>query len=86
MMRRFAELGFLHADQSGGDKALESTRRENQWALALSHLDGGRPDLAIPVLEPLCRAYPERGDFGLALADCFQRIGLPQPANELVLA
>lgn len=86
MMRRFAELGYLHADQTGGEKALESTRRENQWALALSHLDGGRPDLAIPVLEPLCRDYPERGDFGLALADCFGRIGLFQSANELVRA
>ena len=86
MMRRFAELGYLHADQSGGAKALESTRRENQWALAVSHLDGGRPDLAISVLEPLCRAYPERGDFGLAMADCLGRIGLPGKANELVRA
>lgn len=86
MMRRFAELGYLHADQTAGEKALESTRRENQWALALSHLDGGRPDLAIPVLEPLCRSYPERGDFGLAMADGFARIGLPRQANELVRA
>lgn len=86
MMRRFAELGYLQADQTGGGNAVAATHRENHWALALSHLDGGRPDLAVPVLEPLCRSHPERGDFGLALADALRRIGLSRAAGELVKA
>lgn len=86
MMRRFAELGYLHADQTDGGNAVAATHRENHWALAQSHLDAGRPDLAVPVLEPLCLAHPERGDFGLALADALRRIGLSGAANELVKA
>ena len=84
MMEQFVALGYLQADQVRGEKAVAFTRRENQWALAVSRLDAGRPDLAIPLLGPLCTSWPARGDFGLALADSLRRVGLMDPAMKLI--
>jgi hypothetical protein len=45
-------------------------QRESDLNLALSCLDGARHEEALPILEKLFRAFPERADLGMALFHC----------------
>ena len=45
-------------------------RRESNWNLAQSYLDAARPEKALPILEGLFRAFPERAELGHALFHC----------------
>ena len=45
-------------------------RRESDWNLAQSFLDAGRYEEALPVLEQLFRAFPERVELGQGLFQC----------------
>src|SRR5665213_1342414 len=45
-------------------------RRESNWNLAQSYLDAARPEKALPLLEGLFRAFPERPELGHALFQC----------------
>ena len=51
-------------------KAAATLRREADWNLARSYLDAGLHPEALPVLERLFRAFPERMEFGQSLFHC----------------
>ena len=86
LLNQFVALGYLDALETDLEKARAQTRRENQWNLARSHLSTGRLDLAIPLLEELCQAWPERADMALGLAECLRGIGLHEPAGAIAEA
>jgi predicted AlkP superfamily phosphohydrolase/phosphomutase/tetratricopeptide (TPR) repeat protein len=76
LLEQFADLGYVDKPSGNPSEDAASTARENQWTLARALLDGGRPSLALPVLEDLCAASPARTDFGQTLARCQTRLGL----------
>ena len=86
LMEQFAALGYLDATEMHDDGAPEAVRREMDWNLARSQIDAGTPEVAIPTLERLCAAWPERGDFGLALCEALCTIGSHDEAQALVEA
>jgi tetratricopeptide (TPR) repeat protein len=63
-------------------------QREAEWNLAQSCLDGGRYAEALPVLQRLFRAFPERTELGHALFQCqlaLRRIADAEQTLEVVL-
>jgi predicted AlkP superfamily phosphohydrolase/phosphomutase/tetratricopeptide (TPR) repeat protein len=86
LLDQFAALGYLNPEELGHDQAVAATRRENDWNLARAHLDAGRPERAIPLLEQLCANWPERLDFGLTLAEALCLMGALDEARELIEA
>jgi predicted AlkP superfamily phosphohydrolase/phosphomutase/tetratricopeptide (TPR) repeat protein len=86
LLDQFAALGYLNPEELNRDQAAAATRRENDWNLARAHLDAGRPERAIPLLERLCADWPERLDFGLTLAEALCLIGALDEARELIEA
>ncbi|HEY3913552.1 MAG TPA: tetratricopeptide repeat protein [Verrucomicrobiae bacterium] len=48
----------------------DNTRRESDWNLARSYLDAARYEQALPVLERLFRAFPERTELTHSLFHC----------------
>ncbi len=61
------------AEDSGSpdnSKAAAILRRESDWNLAQSYLDAARHEEALPILEGLFRAFPERPELGHALFQC----------------
>jgi hypothetical protein len=61
------------AEAPGGapdSQAAARLQREFDWNLAQSYLDAGRCEEALPVLERLFRAFPERVEFCEALFHC----------------
>jgi len=86
LLEQFAAIGYIDRDMVGGADAARSTRRELDWNLARALLDAGQPERAIQLLEPICRDWPERIEFGLALADALSRLGALDEARTLVEA
>ncbi len=81
LLAQFVELGYV--DAPSGDLAEEQRRcrQEQDWNLAQIHLAAGRLREALPLLDSLVRATPERGDWALALANCLAGLGLADEAR-----
>jgi hypothetical protein len=65
--------GNAPTEAAGGapsSQAEARLQRESDWNLAQSYLDAGRCDQALPVVEGLFRAFPERVELGQALFQC----------------
>ena len=58
------------AGSAAGSQAAAVLQRETDWNLAQSYLDAGRYEEALPVVERLFRAFPERPELGQALFQC----------------
>jgi predicted AlkP superfamily phosphohydrolase/phosphomutase/tetratricopeptide (TPR) repeat protein len=86
LLDQLAAIGYIDRDMIGGADAIKSTRRELDWNLASSLLAAGKPEQAIPLLEPICKDAPERIEFGLALADALSRLGSLDEARLLLEA
>jgi len=86
LLEQFAALGYVDLDEMQGSLGPQACRRENTWNHARSLLDGGQPQRAVELLVELCAAWPERGEFGLALAEGLRRLGLTTPARQVVEA
>lgn len=68
-----APVSPIAAEAPGGvldSQAAIRLKRESDWNLAQSYLDAGRCEEALPVLEQLFRAFPERVEFCEALFQC----------------
>jgi tetratricopeptide (TPR) repeat protein len=58
------------ANSVAASPASARLQREWDWNLALSYLDAGRCEQALPMLEGLFRAFPERVELGQTLFQC----------------
>jgi tetratricopeptide (TPR) repeat protein len=68
-----AKVSPTAAEAPGGapsSPAAARLQRESDWNLAQSYLDAGRCEAALPVLEQLFRAFPERVELCQALFQC----------------
>jgi predicted AlkP superfamily phosphohydrolase/phosphomutase/predicted Zn-dependent protease len=82
LLETFAALGYLDRQAAAeGDQAVRATLRENTWSLARALFDGGKTERALPLLEDLVHAHPERADFARALARCQAALGLHPEAR-----
>lgn len=81
LLQQFVDLGYVEPVGSDAGQAQAQTIREQHWNLAQIHLAAGRLCEACPLLEGLVQAVPERGDWGLALANCLAGLGLPAEAR-----
>jgi len=86
VLEHFAALGYLDAQEMQGTFGPEACRRENDWNLAQSLLDGGLLPEGFEILLRLCEQWPERADFAVALAQGLKRIGNTEAAYELIQA
>jgi len=70
--RELLDSSMVAEDPSPHDnpKAAATLRRESDWNLAQSYLDAARCEEALPILEGLFRAFPERLELGHALFQC----------------
>ncbi len=82
VVRQFVELGYLDDPGDDPEEAVRSTARENRWNLARSYLDVRRYVEALPLLEDVYEEWPERRDYGFALALCQLNLGLDEQAAE----
>lgn len=86
LLDQFVALGYIDDLPSEPTAAAESTWRENNWQLAQACLHGGRIDEALPLLEDVFSAYPERPDYAQRLATCQLQLGLVHEAEATVEA
>ena len=84
LLEQFVALGYIDEVSDDPDEAAAETLRENRWNLARACMDGGREERALPLLEEIYAAYPERTDYGQLLARCQMRLGLLDEADETI--
>jgi len=76
-----ARLGVLNQTCQKNEESIESNspqalwQVESEWNYAQSCMEGGRYENALPVLEKLFRAFPERAENGHALFQCQLALG-----------
>lgn len=81
LLSRFVKLAQIDLPPGPMDLfAWASTERK--WNLALSYLDAERPEDALPLLEEVYAAQPERIDYAETLARCQMRLGRLADAEE----
>jgi tetratricopeptide (TPR) repeat protein len=80
---RWRETGV---ETRGRDAAAERVEHDRQFALAMVHIDAGRPARALPVLESLHRHLPDDDRVRLHLARCRQACGDLAGARDLLEA
>ncbi len=81
LLEQFVALGYIEAPEAQPNEMAESTQRENHWQLAQAYLHGGRPEEALPLLEEVLSAWPERVDYAQRLAQCQMQLGLLDEAE-----
>jgi predicted AlkP superfamily phosphohydrolase/phosphomutase/tetratricopeptide (TPR) repeat protein len=74
-IRQLVELGYMPAPTGEERDAADIARREWQYNLAASQQDAGRPERALPVIEPLHAADPTNPRFATLLAQCYSNLG-----------
>ncbi len=82
VVRQFFELGYLEDPGNDPHGIIHLTRVENDWNLARAYLDAGRLTEALPLLESIYDAAPERWDYCFMLARCQMNLGLSAEALE----
>lgn len=80
LRQHFAELGYIKAATDPMAAEVEC-ERENNWNLACALIEAGLHQKALPLLEEIYHAWPERTDFGLQLANCQLHLGLDEEAR-----
>ena len=80
LLEHFVALGYIAEIPDQPDAAAEGTRRENSWQLASALFHSGRDEEALPLLEEVHHAAPQRPDFAQRLAHCQIRLGLADEA------
>jgi tetratricopeptide (TPR) repeat protein len=83
LISRFVELGQI---QPAALQRPAVLAMERAWHLALSYLDGGRPNDALPLLEKVYASQPERIDLAEELARCQMQLGRLDDAEETMEA
>jgi len=82
LLDQFVALGYIDEVSTDPDQAAAETLRENRWNLARACMDGGREQQALPLLEEIYAACPERTDYAQLLARCQLRLGLLDEAEQ----
>lgn len=85
LLEQFVALGYIEKPDSDREKAVVKCERERMWNLARVYLHSARPHLALPVLEEIWDAAPDRVDYGLALASCQAQLGMAEEAQATAL-
>ena len=82
LVEQFAALGYVA--KPSGDQAQDArtVRLDNEWALARSLMHGAQPAKALPHLESLVAALPERLDIRQLLAKCQTQLGRHRESAE----
>jgi Tfp pilus assembly protein PilF len=70
-LKQLVDLGYIAPPGDDVRKNVDSCMIENRYNLARSHMDGGRPDLALVLFRELLAADPEQGRFHQHLIHCF---------------
>jgi predicted AlkP superfamily phosphohydrolase/phosphomutase/tetratricopeptide (TPR) repeat protein len=86
VLEQFAALGYVDLEEMQGPRSVDTCRRENAWSLAQSLVHAGQLEQAFEELIRLCLDWPDRGDFGIVLADVLRRLGHARVATQLVEA
>jgi predicted AlkP superfamily phosphohydrolase/phosphomutase len=80
LLEQFVALGYIEQPKENLEAARAECEQEQQWNLARVYMESWRFPEALPILEQLHDAVPERGDFALLLARCQQQLGLIEEA------
>jgi predicted AlkP superfamily phosphohydrolase/phosphomutase/tetratricopeptide (TPR) repeat protein len=83
-INRLVELGYIEAPDADQKVAAEKARREIEYNLAKSYMDGGLHAEAELLLVKLMAAWPEEIRFGVELSHCYQSLGQPSKAREML--
>jgi predicted AlkP superfamily phosphohydrolase/phosphomutase/tetratricopeptide (TPR) repeat protein len=86
LLEQFVALGYMEKTSSDPSEAAANTLRENNWQLAQALMSTGRMEQALPLLEDVYAAFPERSDYAQRLAFCQLSLGLVQHATETIEA
>ncbi|HLK62500.1 MAG TPA: alkaline phosphatase family protein [Bryobacteraceae bacterium] len=84
LLQQFIDLGYIDEPKDDIEAAAAECERERKWNLARVYTGGMRYAEALPLLEEIHAQAPERGDYGLALAEAQRRIGLYEEATHSV--
>ncbi len=74
-LKQLVDLGYIAPPGEDVRKNVDSCMMENRYNLARSHMDGGRPDLAVALFRELLAADLEQRRFHQHLIHCFQHQG-----------
>jgi predicted AlkP superfamily phosphohydrolase/phosphomutase/tetratricopeptide (TPR) repeat protein len=83
-LQRLIELGYLADEPSCGDPAPGEQIIVEQYFRALALLDGMRLQEALPILDELHEAAPERDDIAVSHGTVLMRLGLWDDAEEVI--
>jgi tetratricopeptide (TPR) repeat protein len=84
MLEHFVALGYIDAVPDDAGAAAVQTQRENDWQLACALVHSGRHEEALPLLEAVHDAVPQRPDFAQRLAHCQLQLGLADEASATI--
>ena len=76
LLRQFADLGYVSAEEERQEVAEAKTGRENAWNLGIALMGELRLEEALPYLEEAYFYHPEASHKGLHLATCQVELGL----------
>jgi tetratricopeptide (TPR) repeat protein len=76
LLRQFADLGYVSAEDERKEVAESKTRRENGWNLGIALMGERRFEEALPCLEEAYFYHPEASHKALPLARCQIELGL----------
>ena len=74
-LKQLVDLGYIAPPGDDVRENVDSCMMENRYNLARSHMDGGRPDLALSLFRDLLAVDPEQGRFHQHLIHCFLQQG-----------
>ena len=72
-LKQLVDLGYVAPPGKDGRDAVEECLDEQRYNLARAHADGGRPDLAAPLLRELIARDAEQGRYHSTLAACLMQ-------------
>ena len=83
-MQQLIDLGYIEDPGADKEKAVEQTKKYNNYFLARAFIDGGRQEDALPLFEELWEQNRDNSRFGVRLANCYMALDMTDEAREIV--
>ncbi len=83
-LQQLMDLGYIEAPVENLKDRVDTCVNESSYNLAQSYMDGGKPQIARPILEQLYNHKPDQIRFGLKLVECLMSCNKLQSAEILL--
>lgn len=86
VIKQLVELGYIENPDANQKKAVKEAIREWQYNEARSYIDAGMHIKVVPILENLCKKFPDEFRFKIKLIECYLALNRIEKAKETLAA